>query len=170
VSPVTTLVPAVLGYLTAACQASAAIGSATPPVTVIDGPHITDSTLAEQLHLWVGYDPLNPAEAAAVTTQDWPLLDSARTADETGEVTCAAEAWGGGDVTGPLRDQCHAIVGAVDLLLRGSPQAGGPGDASMGGLVFWSRVAGGSWFQRPSQDGISVMCIFRIAYMGRLTS
>jgi hypothetical protein len=166
----TTQVPAVLDYMVAACQASTLIGAASPPVIVLDGPHITDDTLAEPLHLWIGYDPMSPGEATATTEADWPVLDHARTLDEAGEITCTAEAWSGGDVVKTLRDQCDAIVGAVDLLLRGGPGGEGPGDTTMGGLVFWSRVIAGSWYQRPSQSGISVMHVFKIVYQARLVS
>lgn len=166
----TTQVPDVLDYLVAACQASASLGAATPAVIVLDGPNITKDTLALPLHLWIGYDPMSPGEAVATTEQDWPVLDQARTLDEAGEVVCAAEAWGGGATVKTLRDQCDAIVGAVDLLLRGTTVSGGPGDTQMGGLVFWSRVSAGSWYQRPSQDGISVMHVFKIVYQARLVS
>jgi hypothetical protein len=166
----TTQVPAVLDYLVAQCGASTSLGAATPPVVVLDGPNITNDTLVLPLHLWIGYDPLNPGEAAAQVTADWPVLDHARTLDEAGEITCTAEAWGGGATVKTLRDQCGAIVGAVDLLLRGGPLGEGPGDTTMGGLVFWSRVESGSWYQRPSQDGISVMHVFRIVYQARLVS
>ena len=166
----TTQVPAVLDYLVTACQASASLGAASPAVIVLDGPHITDDTLTEPLHLWIGYDPVNPGEAAASSVQDWPNLDQARTLDEDGEIVCAAEAWGGGAAVKTLRDSCDAIVGAVALLLRGTTISGGPGDTQMGGLVFWSLVTAGSWYQRPSQDGISVMHVFKIVYRARLVS
>jgi len=166
----TTQVRAVLDYLVAQCQASTSLGAAVPPVVVLDGPNITEDTLTEPLHLWIGYDPLSPGEAAATTAADWPVLDHGRTLDEAGEITCTAEAWGGGAVVKTLRDQCDAIVGAVDLLLRGRPQDGGPGDTQMGGLVFWSRVSAGDWFQRPTPNGISVMHVFKIVYQARLVS
>ena len=56
------------------------------------------------------------------------------------------------------------------LQLRGTPSAGGPGDTQMGGLVFWSRVSAGSWYQRPGQNGIAVMHVFKIVYRARLTT
>lgn len=165
-----TQVPEVIDYLVAQCQASSSLGAASPAVIVLDGPQVTDDTLAEQLHLWIGYDPLTPGEAAATTEQDWPNLDQARTLDEDGEIVCAAEAWGGGATVKTVRDQCAAIVGAVDLLLRGTTISGGPGDTQMGGLVFWSRVSAGSWYQRPSQDGFAVMHLFKVIYRARLVS
>jgi hypothetical protein len=166
----TTQVPAVIDYLVAAAQASTQLGQADPVVVVLDGPQITDDTLTEPLHLWVGYDPLNPGVAAATAAQDWPVLDHARTLDEDGEITCAAEAWSGTPVMKTQRDACDAIVAAVALLLRGTPAAGGPGDTQMGGLVFWSRVQAGEWYQRPSQGGISVMHVFKVMYQARLVT
>lgn len=166
----TTQVPDVLDYLVAACQASASLGAARPPVLVFDGPNITDDPLTEPLRLWVGYNPLGPTEPDVETDQDWPVLDAARTLDETAEIVCAAEAWSGTPTVKTVRDQCDAIVAAVAVLLRGTPAVGGPGDTQMGGLVFWSRVTAGQWYQRPSQDGIAVMHVFKIMYLARLTT
>ena len=166
----TTQVPAVLDYLFTTCQASASLGAAVPPVVVLDGPNITEDTLAEPMHLWIGCDPMTPDGPGAETEQDWPLVDHARTLDETGEIVCAAEAWSGTDTMKTVRDQCDGIVGAVALLLRGTVVSGGPGDTQMGGLVFWSRVTAGQWYQRPSQDGIAVMHVFKIMYYARLVT
>lgn len=166
----TTQVPAVLDYLVAQCAASTSLGAAVPPVIVFDGPNITDDLLAEPLHLWIGYDPMTPGGPAAETDQDWPNLDQARTLDETAEITCAAEAWSGTPTVKTVRDQCDAIVAAVALLLRGTTVSGGPGDTQMGGLVFWSRVTAGQWYQRPSQDGLAVMHVFKIMYQARLVT
>jgi hypothetical protein len=164
----TTQVPDVLDYLFTTCQASPSLGGARPPVVVLDGPNITDDTLTEQLHLWIGYDPMNPGEPAATTDQNWPNLSQGRQLDEDAEIVCAAEAWSGTGTVKTVRDQCDAIVAAVALLLRGTVAGGGPGDTQMGGLVFWSRVTAGQWYQRPSQDGVAVMHVFKIMYKARL--
>jgi len=166
----TTQVPAVLDYLVTTCQASASLGAATPPVIVLDGPNITADTLAEQLHLWIGYDPVSPGEPSATADQDWPNLSQARQLDEDGEIVCAAEAWSGTATVKTVRDQCDAIVAAVALLLRGTVAGGGPGDTQMGGLVFWSRVSAGQWYQRPGQDGVAVMHVFKVLYKTRLVT
>lgn len=167
----TTLIPAVLDYLYGACKASTLLGAAQPtPVVVFDGPNITSDTATELLHLWIGYDPLNPGGQTATSDQDWPNLDHARTLDENSEIVCCAEAWAGGDTVKAVRDSCDAIVAAVALLLRGTGQPGDPGDTTMGGLLFWSRVSAGSWYQRPTQNGIAVNHVFKIVYYGRLTT
>ena len=164
-----TAVPGVLDYLVTTATASPAIGQATPPVTVIDGPQVTDDILIEQPILWIGADPLNPGEVAATSALDWPVLDHGRTEDEDGEVTCAARYWSGNKVMKTNRDACAAIVEAVADLLKGDATTGGPGDTSMGGLVFWSRVAGTSWEQQTRSDGLTVICVFKIAYRARIT-
>jgi hypothetical protein len=164
-----TAVPGVLDYLVATATASAALGQATPPVTVIDGPQVTDGILIEQPILWIGHDPLNPGEVAATSALDWPVLDHARTADEDGEVTCTARYWSGDTTVKPNRDGCAAIVGAVAGLLKGDATTSGPGDTSMGGLVFWSRVSETSWSQAQRSDGAAVVCVFKIMYRARIT-
>lgn len=165
------LAPAVIDYLVAQAQASPQLGQASPLVVVLDGPQITDDTLAGQLHLWIGHDPVNPSGPAAQATQDWPDLD-AGIIDEQGEITCTAEAWSGTAVMKTQRDTCKAIVSAVALMLRGSPaQPGsGPGDTTMGGLVFWSWVAAGAWYQATRPYGISVMHVFSVRYYGRTSA
>jgi hypothetical protein len=165
----TTQVPAVLDWLYTTASASPQLGQATPPVIVLDGPQPTDDTLAEPAHLWIGINPLDPAAAGAEVTQDWPDLNTGLI-DEDGEITCAAESWSGAVVTKTQRDACDAIVAAVALMLRGTPAQGGPGDMQMGGLVFWSWVAAGSWYQRRSDSGLSVMHVFSIRYRARLTT
>ena len=165
-----TAVPGVLDYLFTTATASPAIGQATPPVTVIDGPQVTDDILIEQPILWIGHDPLSPGEVAAASALDWPNLDHARTADEDGEVTCTARYWSGSAETiKTSRDGCAAIVEAVAELLKGDATTAGPGDTSMGGLLFWSRVSETSWSQAQRSDGAAVICVFKIAYRARIT-
>ena len=89
-----------------------------------------------------------PGGEAATTTQEWPIIDVARTVDEDGEITCTAEYWSGSTTMKPTRDGCAAIVEAVATLLKGYPQRGGPGDTSMGDLVLWSRVSATAWGQQ----------------------
>ena len=168
----TSQVPAVIDWLVAAAQASPALGaSASAPVVVLDGPEVTADTLAEPLHLWVGWDQEATGSADAEATQTWPVLDKARTRDEDGAITCTADAWSGDTAMKTQRDSCAAIVAAVELLLRGTPAAGGPGDASMGGLVLWSQVAGPfTWHPRQTADGAGCACVFRVTYRARLTT
>lgn len=166
----TSQIPAVVDYLVAQCQASTSIGAATPPVIVLDGPQVTDDTLAEPLHLWIGHDAYAGGDPAATAVQDFAEIGSnAALRDEDGEITCTAEAWAGGDVIKAQRDACAAIVAAVELLLRGRPLDGGPGDTEMGGLVLWSQVSGPyTWYQQQSQEGSTAGCVFKITYKARL--
>lgn len=164
-----TAVPGVLDYLYATALASASLGQASPPVTVIDGPQVTDDILIEQPILWIGHDPLSPGEVAATSDLDWPVMDHGRTLDEEGEITCAARYWSGDVTTKTSRDGCAAIVEAVAQLLKGDATTGGPGDISEGGLLFWSRVSATSWQQAQRSDGAAVICVFRIAYRARIT-
>lgn len=165
-----TMVPQVLDYLYAACQQSPLLGQASPAVAVYDGPNPTTDALASQRLLWIGYDPQNPGMEAATIATDWPVLDFARTEDEDAEITCAAEYWSGSTVMKANRDACAAIVEAVADLLRGTPGTGGPGDTTMGGLVFWSRVTAAAWGQVQKDDGVSVVCVFKVQYRARLVT
>jgi hypothetical protein len=167
---VSSSVPAVIDYLVAQCQASALLGaSATAPVTVTDGPSTTTDTLTESLHLWIGWDQVTNAGAGMEAVQKWPYSDHARTRDEDGTIVCTADAWGTGTTAQAARNACYSIIYGLDLLLRGDPAAGGPGDASMGGLVMWSAVDGPfEWFPRQDQSGPGCACVFHVTYHSRL--
>jgi hypothetical protein len=167
----TSQVPAVTDYLVTTAQASTSLGaSTTAPVVVVDGEDVTQDLRANQRLLWIGFDPLNPGQAAASAAQDWPNLDQGRAIDEDGEITCAAQYWSGSTAMKFNRDGCAAIAGAFAALLRGTPAAGGPGDTQMGGLVFWSRVAAWEWSQQQLPSGAAVMCVFKVLYRARLTA
>lgn len=161
----------VTDYLVAQCQANASLGAASPPVMVLDGQPPNESVYAAQQILWVGYDPVNGTTELGGATQTFAFLDSARTRDEDGHVLMAAEDWSGDPDFKVHRDNVRGLVGAVETMLRGSPAAGGPGDASMGGLVQWSQVAGPYvWDQYQDADGAHVICVFTITYRARLTA
>lgn len=160
-------IPAVIDYLVTTCEASSALGAATPAVVVVDGPNVTDDLLTNQRLLWIGYDLVAATHDAASSTQDWPLLDAAKTDDETGDVICTAQFWSGDTAMKTNRDGCKAIVDAVAGLLRGTPVAGGPGDTTMGGLVFWSRISATAWSQQQRSDGAAVVCVFTVSFMAR---
>lgn len=168
----TTQVPAVIDYLVAAATSSPLLGeSATAPVVVIDGPSVTADTQAQQRHLWIGWDEETGSGPGAEAVQAWPVMDNARTRDEDGDIIMTAEAWTGSTVMKEARDACDAIVGAVELLLRGTPATGGPGDASMGGLVMWSAVDGPyQWIPRQGSSGAGYRCVFRVTYRARLVT
>lgn len=167
---ITSRVPDVIDWLVNAAQTSAQLGaSTTAPVIVVDGPPPTTDTYAEQLHLYIGDVP-DGSEASATASQNWPVLDHARTRDEDGDITLTADAWTGSSVMKTARDSCAAIVAAVELLLRGDGTTG-TGDATMGGLVLWAGVDGPyTWSQRQVQAGAGCTCVFRVVYRARLTT
>jgi hypothetical protein len=167
---ITDLIPDVIAYLVAQCQANTALGAASPPVTVIDGPTGAGEPLTTPQQMWIGFDAVTGTAEAGTATQKFSFLgQSGNYRDETGDVCCTAQAWSGDVVPGPARAQCKALVGAVEVMLRGSPATGGPGDSSMAGLVQWSQVAGPfTWTQRQDNNGYSVACVFHVTYFARL--
>jgi hypothetical protein len=166
----TDLIPDVIAYLVAQCQASTSLGAATPQVGVFDGPTPAGEPLPLPLRLWIGYDALSGAPDAGTATQKFSFLgQSGAYRDETGNIPCTAEAWDGEPSVANVRALCKAITGAVEVLLRGSPSTGGPGDSSMGGLVQWSQAEGPfTWTQSLDASGASAMCVFRVTYFARL--
>jgi hypothetical protein len=171
----TTLTPQVIDYLVAACAASTTLGAAQPvPVIIHDGPELTSDTLEEPRHLWIGGYPaaLKSGEPGASGDQDFAFSgDQGATRDETIDIVCAADSWGGGISLKTFRDDCEAIVDAVSLMLRGSPRTGGPGDFSLGGLVMWAATTGPfEWYPRQTADGAGMLCTFKIQYRGRTTA
>jgi hypothetical protein len=167
----TSQVPAVIDYLVAQAKLNPLLGSASPPVLVGDGPPPVDSAYAFESQLWIGYDPDAEADAAAEATQDWPNMDQGRTLDEDASITCTAIHWSGDTTIKVHRDACSSLVGAVNLMLRGTKISGGPGDTQMGGLVFWSRAGGPyQWYPAQTTKGAEMRCAFRIVYKARLTA
>jgi hypothetical protein len=167
----TDLIPAVLDYLVTQCQAAAVTGGTLTGVTVFDGPQPSASATGLEQVLWVGTNPLSPSEQVGDADQDFPHVgDQGRQIDENGSVICAAKYWSGNTAMQPVRDGCSAIVGAVQQMLQGTPGTGGPGDTTMGGLVFWSLIDGVTWWQQLVRDGGEAYCAFRIRYFGRLVA
>lgn len=172
----TSQIPDVWDYLVTQCQAATfPAGTETGPVVIHDGPQVTADDLSESRHLWIGHNPaqLYGGEPTATAEQEFALsMDQGRTRDERpGVITCAADAWGGSTTLKTWRDDCAAIIGVVELLLRGLPSNGGPGDYTMGGLVLWSQLTGPfEWAPRQVQDGAGMLCVFRIQYYARLTT
>lgn len=165
-----THVAKVIDYLVTTCGASASLGAAASPVTVVDGEPVTADVEAQERLLFIGYDLTTPKTPVAQATQNWPVIDHARTVDEDGEVTCTAEFWTGDPTMKTARDGCVAIVEAVADLLKGAPGGTGPGDTTMGGLAYWSRLAQFTWSQDRSDSGPGVICVFKVIYRSRLTS
>ena len=163
----TSQIPAVTDYLVAAAQASL-----SPGVTVFDGPQPVYAWQAIEQVLFIGADPMSLTEATAEAEQRFATaLDSGRLRDEDGSIVCAAQHWSGDPAVKTHRDGAAAIVAGVELLLRGTPRTGAPGDASMGGLCLWSGVDGPyQWYPRQVTNGAAVMVVFRVTYRARLTT
>jgi len=167
----TDLIPDVLDYLVAQCQAAAVPGGSLAGVTVFDGPQPSAAATGLEQVLWVGYDPMSPGTEIASAEQEFAFLgDQGATRNETGSLICCAKHWTGDTTLKVHRDGCKAITGAVELMLRGLPADGGPGDYSLGGLVFWAQFAGATWYQQLIDDGAEAVCVFRIGYFGRVTT
>jgi hypothetical protein len=115
VTSVISRVPSVLDYLVALFAADPTLGTATPPVTVYDGPVTTEE--AAQLVLWVGLDDPDAAAAtlAADSNREWAGLGGQ---SEHIIVYCAAESWSGADNVSAERVRAYGIVGAVEALVR----------------------------------------------------
>ena len=114
---VTSRVPALIDYLYNLFSTDPTIGTATPPVTVYDGPVTTG--LDAPLKLFVGLtDPDNPnAEPAADSTQAWAAIGR-RGRDEMVTIHCCAEAWSGDDTVRTVRLAAYGIVSAVETLMQ----------------------------------------------------
>lgn len=165
----TSQVPAVIDYLVAAAQASALLGAANPKVSVFDGPQPPAATQSLPQVLWIGCDPSQQDGVFADATQSWPILDNARTKDEDGILTCSAQHWSGDPSNKVHRDGAAAIVAGVETLLRGNGTTG-PGDATMGRLVFWSGVDVGRWETRQIAGGVACLVVFTVIYRARLVT
>lgn len=168
----TDLVSDVTGYLAAQCAAAAVTGGALAGVSVFDGPQPSAAALSLEQVLWVGHNPMQTGEEFAEAEQTFAFVgDQGDTRDETGWVALAAKHWTGDTTMSVHRDGCKAIVGAVEMMLRGRPQTGGPGDFTLGGLVFWAQVSGPFiWWQQLVDNGAEAYCAFRISYRGRVTT
>lgn len=165
---ITSRVPQVADWLIAAAQASPLLGGAG--VQVIDGPQPPTGATTAESALWIGFDPAITSDTAAEASQSWALLDHGRTRDEDGEITVSCQHWSGDTTVKTHRDKAAAMVGAVELLLRGDGVTG-PGDITMGGLVQWSGVDGPfAWYQRQNSQGCFCLVTFRVAFRARLTT
>jgi hypothetical protein len=168
VTTTTSQLPAVTDYLVAAAAASAALAG----VSIFDGPQPVSIWQSMEQVLFIGADPANLTEATGDVDQAFATaLDSGRLRDEDGVITCAAQHWSGDTTIKPHRDGAAAIVAGAELLLRGTPAKGGPGDASMGGLCLWSQVTGPyQWYPSQRSSGAAVLVVFRISYRARLVT
>jgi hypothetical protein len=181
VSTLTEQIPAVITYLLGQASENTSLGAATPPVVILDGPPPTKDLLALNpggltQRLWIGAEGVAPAGEpvdAASSSQGFSFLDNARTRDDQIEIMCAAEAGSGDGVMSEARAGAFAVMAAVELILRGSPgtSPASPGDASMGGLVYWAEVTGPITLQQGQlQNGAWALVRFRVSAFTRLTT
>lgn len=170
----TELTGGVIDWLVNACNQSPVLGVSNPQVLIFDGPTLSDTQLVAPQRVWIGADGYTQPGAeveAATFTEDFAFLDHARTLDDQIDVACAAEFFTGDPTQQKVaRDGASALVGAVGLLIRGDPSTGGPGDASMGGLVFWSKITSGALIQAQKSGGFSALMRFRVSAFARLTT
>ena len=162
----TSQVPAITDYLVATAKAWPALAG----VIVADGPQLPVATQSRERVLWFGCNPAALQDPSADAVQAWPVLDYARTKDEDATIQCAAQHWSGDTSNKVHRDGAAAIVAGVELMLRGNPAQGGPGDASMGGLALWSGVDALTWHQRQVSNGALCLVTFGIVYKARLVT
>jgi hypothetical protein len=161
----TSVIPAVIDYLVGAAQNSPALVG----VSVFDGPQPPAATQSLPQVLWIGADPMALQDPAGQADQVWPVMDHARTRDEDGSIACSAQHWSGDTTNKVHRDGAAAIIAGLDDLIRGDPDAGGPGDASMGGLVFWSGILGPyAWYPRQVANGALMLVTFHVVFHARL--
>ena len=176
---VTEQIPDVIAYLLAQARTNTSLGAATPvPVVILDGPVATDDAVTLNgtgltQRLWIGSDGyVAPGTEAVAATSDqgFAFIDQARTRENQIEVQCAAEAISGDTVMSEARNAAFSVMAAIEVMLRGSPPFG-PGDASMGGLVQWSEIAGPiELTQQQGDQGAYALVKFRVSAVTRLTS
>jgi hypothetical protein len=151
-------VPALIDWLVTAFTASPALGAATPPVAVYDGPATTSAN--DKLLLWVGLqDPDNPGANEAATFEQARSDLGYSTRDEMSIIRCTAEAWGGMDVR-TVRVAAFAIVAAAETIIRSES---GPG--AFGGLAQANPgVTGGVLLQGNPVEGMQARVTFDVIF------
>ena len=159
---VTSRVPALLDYLYNLFANDPAIGLATPPVFVYDGPPTT--ALDPGLKLFVGLtDPDSPGlEPAADFTQSWASIGR-RGRNEQVIIHCAAEAWSGSDDIRGMRVAAYGIVSAVETLMQADT-------TQFGGNVLFPDpgVTTGQLLQANTTTGALARVMFDITFKSRI--
>jgi len=162
VPTITSRVPPLIDYLVTLFQGSAALGQATPPVTVLDGPATTE--LDPPLALWVGLpDPDNPAaETAADFTQAWAAIGRLGR-DEIITIHCCAQAWSGADDVKTVRLAVTGITSAVETLMQADT-------TQFGGNVLFPApgFASGSLTQNNTDRGAIARIPFDLTFRSRI--
>ncbi|TCO47302.1 hypothetical protein [Actinocrispum wychmicini] len=127
-------IPAAIDGLVALCTTATAPAEPLHGVHVYDGPPVTD--LSDPLMLFLGDTP--DTLESVTGTQTFAELGGA-SRDETFSISCTAVARSGDTDMKARRDAAHAIMAAVERLLRpGEPGA----DITLGGAVLWAQVGG----------------------------
>lgn len=114
---VTSRIPALMDYLVTLFTSAATLGAATPPVTIFDGPAVTQ--LDAPLKLYVGLtDPNNPdGQPGAESQQTWGALGRLGRNEQV-TIHCCAEAWYGGSNVQTMRLACTGITAAVEAVMQ----------------------------------------------------
>ncbi len=159
---ITSRVPALIDYLVNLFANAAALGQATPPVTVYDGPPTTG--LDAPLKLFVGLaDPdSTAAEPAAESAQDWSALGR-RGRDETVTIHCCAEAWAGTDDMATVRTSATGIVAAVEQVMQADT-------TQFGGNVLYPApgITAITLLQNNTQQGAVARVAFDLVFRARI--
>ena len=128
----TSAVPATIDYLVTTFTTAATLGAANPPVSIIDGPAVSEAFPKRALYVGLSDPDTSPgAPTAATTIQEWAGMP-ARTRKETFSIFCTAESWSGSTDIRTARLDAYAIVAAVEDLVRVDKYLGGNANVDPG--------------------------------------
>lgn len=155
----TSRVPAVISYLVTTFTAASTLGAAASPVTVFDGPPVSEES--PDLALYIGLADFTPGTPGADTTQEWAALGH-RARNEELVIHCLATAWSGDDIAS-ARAAVYAITAAAEDIVRN--------DASLGGNVSTpgnAAVTAMSLSQAIQTEGFAARVAFDITAQARI--
>lgn len=148
----TSRIPAVCDALVSTLRT--ALGSTA---TVYDGQWVTapDST---QSYVTVGWTPEGEGPSGE---QDWAGLGN-RARDETGDIPCYADAYGGdtNDVAA-RRNAAFALFAACETALRDDPTLGGV-------VTFETQIGAYECRQEQTENGLEVGITFHVLFKTRI--
>lgn len=158
----TSRIPGLIDYLVAAFTASAALGAASPPVSVFDGDPVTADPAP--LALYVGVDDVFSDTAPVSATSEQVRQGLAQHRQETAVINCAAVAWSGADDLRTVRTSAFAILAAAENLIRTNTDGfGGNAGAALPGIS-------GITLQQSSAGGSTVQVAFAITFISFIGS